>query len=237
MLDTQSHASRRGNLPIQLTSFVGRERELAEVERLLSTARLVTLIGAPGIGKTRLALQVAARMVSACPDGLWVVELAGLADPDLVTQSVASALGVREQPSQALIDTLTDGLRSHKLLIVLDNCEHLVGSCATLADSLLQLCPGVRMLATSREPLRVAGETTWRVPALSVPGPPQAPGEPDPAGQLMRYESARLFVERARAIQPSFALTARDAAAVATISSGSTVSRSPSSWRRHAYAA
>src|SRR5204862_4100040 len=136
------------NLPVQLTSFVGREREMAEVKRLLATAHLLTLTGSGGCGKTRLALQVAAEVAEQFADGVWLVELAALTDAALVPQSVATALGVREEPGRPLTATLTEYLRPKSLLVVLDNCEHLLSACAELADGLLRACPKLRIVAS-----------------------------------------------------------------------------------------
>src|SRR5206468_1024104 len=147
----------------------GREREIGVVVRLLATARLLTLTGAPGVGKTRLALEVANELVDTFPDRVWLVELAPLADPGLVPQAVATVLGVREQPHRRILDTLADAVRTQRLLLVLDNCEHLIDACADLADGLLRACPNLIILATSREPLGIAGETAWRVPSLALP--------------------------------------------------------------------
>src|SRR6516164_8267031 len=152
-LDTRSN-----NLPIQLTSFIGRDREKTEVKTLIGAARLVTLTGSGGAGKTRLALQVAADVVERYPDGVWVAELAPIADPTLVPKTVASALNVPEQPGREMIETLVDALRPKSLLLVLDNCEHLIAACAELAAVLLRACSRVRILATSREGLGVPGE-------------------------------------------------------------------------------
>jgi predicted ATPase/class 3 adenylate cyclase len=201
------------NLPLQLTSFVGREREIAEVTRLLASTRLLTLTGTGGSGKTRLALQVAADLVDAYPDGVWLAELAPLADPDLAPQAVAVALDVREQPGQPMLATLATALRPKRLLLVLDNCEHLLEACAHLVEPLLRGCPGVRVLATSRELLGVAGEVAWRVPSLAAP-----PLQPPPsAEEIARSEAAQLFIDRARLVQPAFALTGQNAAAVAQV--------------------
>ncbi|HLY23993.1 MAG TPA: LuxR C-terminal-related transcriptional regulator [bacterium] len=202
----------RHNLPAQLTSFIGREREIAEVRRFLSTTRLLTLTGAGGAGKSRLAFQVAAEALDDFADGVWTAELAPIADPTLVAQAVASALDVPEQPGRPLTDTLADYLRSRSLLLVLDNCEHLRTACAALATALLQGSPGLRILATSRVPLTVPGEVLWRVPSLSVPE--ARPRSPD---EIRHYEAVRLFVERARAVQPAFALTSDNARAVADV--------------------
>jgi non-specific serine/threonine protein kinase len=191
------------NLPSRLTSFVGREREIAEVCALVRAGRLVTLVGAPGVGKTRLSLQIAAGVVDRFPDGAWLVELAPLSDPMLVPQAVANVLGVREQPGRPLADSIADWLRAHRLLLLLDNCEHLIGAAASLVDGLVQSCPDLHVLATSREPLAIEGEVTYRVPSLTV-----AEAE---------SEAARLFVERAQAAAPSFVLTDRNSATVVRI--------------------
>ncbi|MGI8909594.1 MAG: tetratricopeptide repeat protein [Rubrobacteraceae bacterium] len=201
------------NLPAARTSFVGRERELVEVKRALFMTALLTLTGAGGSGKTRLALEVARDLVGAYPDGVWFVELAPLSDPGLVAQAVAGALGVREQQDHPLTAILTQALRERKLLLVLDNCEHLIGAVARLVDTLLDSCPGLRILATSREPLGVAGEVSWQVPSLSLP---EVQGTLT-VEELEGYESARLFVERALYRPSAFVLTAENAPAVAEI--------------------
>jgi predicted ATPase len=151
------------NLPGELTSFVGRRAELAQIGESLQRARLLTLTGAGGCGKTRLALQAAADALDRHPAGVWWVELARLADPTLVAAAVISALGLREVPGRTLLDTLLEHLRARRVLVVLDNCEHLLGACAQLADVLLRGCPSLTILATSRAPLGVPGEITWRV--------------------------------------------------------------------------
>ena len=159
----------RHNLPAPRTSFVGRDREIVEVKRALSMTRLLTLTGAGGSGKTRLALEVARDLVGAYPDGVWLAELAGLSEGDLVPQAVAKAVGVKEQPSRPLTDTLVDYLRDKVMLLVVDNCEHLVEAAARLADMLLDSCPRLRVLATSREALGIVGEMNWPVQSLSLP--------------------------------------------------------------------
>jgi predicted ATPase/DNA-binding SARP family transcriptional activator/DNA-binding CsgD family transcriptional regulator len=201
------------NLPASRSSFVGRERELVEVKRELGMTRLLTLTGAGGSGKTRLALEVARDLVGAYPDGVWLVELAPLSEGTLVAQAVATVLGVQEQPERSLTDTLVDFLRSKQALLVLDNCEHLVDTVARLADILLNSSPHLRVLATSRESLNVEGELTWLVPSLSAPSLGDAPTVEELAG----YESVRLFVERARHRNPAFSLTSENAHAVAMI--------------------
>jgi predicted ATPase/DNA-binding CsgD family transcriptional regulator/DNA-binding XRE family transcriptional regulator len=205
--------SAEGVLPLQLTSFVGRQHEVAEIRALLQQRRLVTLVGAGGVGKTRLALQVAAEAVAGYPDGVWMVDLAPIAEAALVPKAVASVLDVREQPDRPLAETLIDALRQEHLLLLLDNCEHLVQPAAVLVQSLLQGCPGLCVLATSRHALRAPGETVWWVPSLSLP-------EPDAsaiAEHVARSEAAQLFVERARAVRPEFGVTNENAASVAEV--------------------
>jgi predicted ATPase/class 3 adenylate cyclase len=201
------------NLPAQLTNFVGRERERAEVAQLIRGARLLTLVGAGGAGKTRLALHVAADVLEECTDGVYLVELASLADPGLIPQSVAAALSLREEPGQPLLGTILQYLQPKSLLLVLDNCEHVLAGCAEVADRLLRTCPQLRILATSREPLDVAGETAWRVPSLPVPGP----GETPPIEQLTQYDAVRLFIDRARSALGSFSVTNQTAPALAQL--------------------
>jgi non-specific serine/threonine protein kinase len=182
-----------------LSSFIGRATEIAEVGRLLATARLLTLTGAGGVGKTRLALRVAAERRPTHPDAVCLVDLAPLADPALVAQAVAAALGVAETPTRPLLDTLADTLRRRRLLLVLDNCERLLDACAALAERLLRAAPALRILATSRAPLGVAGEVAWRVPSLTA------------------AEGGTLFVERAIAARPDFRLTPEHDETVARI--------------------
>jgi predicted ATPase/class 3 adenylate cyclase len=243
------------NLPVPLTSFIGRQREIEEIQSLIThkgafqagpRPRLLTLIGVGGCGKTRLALEVAAKLFEEFPDGIWWVELAALTDPALVPQTVATAVGVREETgltpvresaARPLMERLTDALQGKTLLMVLDNCEHLITACAHLAQRLLQGCPGLRILATSREGLGIAGELTYPVPSLSLPD--ASPREAErPAswrdgsslarsggtdfGQasleaLMQSEAVRLFVERAHYVQPRFTLTPQNAWAVIQI--------------------
>ncbi len=201
------------NLPRQLTSFIGRHREMAEIKQLLSTTCLLTLIGAGGSGKTRLALHVATELLEHYPDGVWLAQLAPLTEPALVTKAVASALGIPEQPGRPLTETLVDYLRPRAPLLLLDNCEHLLHACADLADALLQACPSLRILATSREALSIAGELTYRVPPLSLPDLQRLP----PPETLTQYEAVRLFVERAAFSKPGFRITSSNAVAVAQV--------------------
>jgi non-specific serine/threonine protein kinase len=204
---------RTDNLPLQLTSFIGREYEVAEVQRLLAETRLLTLTGSGGSGKTRLALHAAAGLLSEYADGVWWVELASLFDPALVPQEIGAALGLRDEAKRPLLDQLGDHLHGKSLLLVLDNCEHLIAACATCADVLLHAAPDLRILVTSIEPLAIAGETTYRVPSLRVPDPEHLP---PPAG-LAQFEAVRLFVERGAAVQPGFAVTEANGAAIADI--------------------
>jgi predicted ATPase/DNA-binding SARP family transcriptional activator len=201
------------NLPAPLTSFVGRRTEVMKIKRTLSMTRLLTLTGTGGSGKTRLALEVGRALVGAYPDGVWLAELAPLSDPTLVPRSVAAALGVREQPDRTLTQTLCNHLGPGQTLLVLDNCEHLVDAAAQLVDVLLDSCLNLRVLATSREPLGVSGETIWPVPTLSLPDPR---AEISVEG-LMGAEAVQLFVDRARSRLPDFELTPQNARSVATI--------------------
>jgi predicted ATPase/DNA-binding CsgD family transcriptional regulator len=186
-----------------------------EVKRELATTRLLTLTGAGGSGKTRLAMEVARSLIVAYPDGVWFVELAPLSEEILVPKAVAEALKVPERSSETLTDTLVEVLGDRQLLLVVDNCEHLIEAAAGLADKLLDSCPGMRILATSREALGVEGEARWLVPPLCVPDPQDTPS----SGQLEDYESVRLFVERARGRDPAFSLSPENAFAVAEICS------------------
>jgi predicted ATPase/DNA-binding CsgD family transcriptional regulator len=203
----------RGNLPAEPNSFVGRERDLEELALLLSAVRALTLCGPGGIGKSRLALRLAGEMAPGFADGAWLVELADTGDPALLPARIASVLGIREEPDRPLAETLVDALRPRRLLLVLDTCEHVVAACAALVQQLLGSCPRLRLIATSREPLRVRGETVWRVPPLAMPAVLDGLG----AGELARHEAIRLFAERAAAASPGFALAAENADAVARL--------------------
>jgi predicted ATPase/DNA-binding XRE family transcriptional regulator len=221
-------------LPVRLTSFVGREREIAQVRELLLASRLLTLTGIGGIGKTRLALEVASTSHAQFPDGIGLVELAPLTEPDLVPHVVASTLGVREVPGQSILTTLATVIGETWRLVILDNCEHLVESCAHMAEVLLQACPRLQLLVTSRVPLRIGAEVVWRVPILTLPRsddersqrylPEGTDDEEDPpplslagAETALDAEAIRLFVERAGAVRPGFALTCANVRSVVEI--------------------
>jgi predicted ATPase/class 3 adenylate cyclase len=201
------------NLPLQVTSFVGRERELREIKRHLSSARLLTLTGSGGTGKTRLGLQAAVDLLDSSSDGSWFVELAPIKDPALVPQTVATALGIREEPGRKLTDTLVDHLRNKRMLIMLDNAEHMLNTVASLADQILRNCLHVQILATSREALAVSGEQTFRVPSMSMPDP----GRRYTREALIQFEAVKLFVDRAVLSQPTFEVTSQNAAAIAQL--------------------
>ena len=206
-------APRQHNLSQQLTSFIGREAEMGEVTRLLATTRLLTLTGAGGSGKTRLALEVAGGLVAGFPDGVWWVDLARLGDPELVPQAVAAALGLRPEAGRPLLDQLADFLQRRHLLLLQDNCEHLIAACASFADALLRSAPHLTILATSRQPLAIAGETIYRVPSLQIPDP----AHPPPLPELARIEAVRLFAERGAAVSPGFSVAHDNGPAVAMI--------------------
>jgi len=201
------------NLPAQLTSFIGREKEIAEVKQKLNAHRLVTLVGPGGTGKTRLSLQIAADVLDAYPHGVWFIELASLSNSDLVAQTMLSALSVSEQKGKTALQTLENYLRQQNLLIILDNCEHLIEACAAITQTILNSAPNVRILASSRESLGVRGEVSWLVSSLSLPNPKDLP-EFD---QLTQYESVRLFIDRVLLVTPRFTVNKDNASAVAQI--------------------
>ena len=203
----------RHNLPSQATSFVGRAAELAELRSLVpGGSRLVTIAGPGGIGKSRLALQVAAEALDGTGEEVWLVELAPVAEPELVARTVAAVLQVREEPGRLMLDTLVEAVGDRYLLVVLDNAEHVLGAAAKLADALMRSCPRACLLVTSREPLGVSGERVFRVPSLAVP-----PADLTAPGRLAAFESVQLFTERAVMYRRGFALDQANAAAVAAV--------------------
>jgi non-specific serine/threonine protein kinase len=203
----------RHNLPTQLSKFIGREKDIAEVKQLLSAARLVTLTGSGGAGKTRLSLQVAAEVLDDYKEGVWFVELAALTDPALIPQTVAAVLDLREESGRPMMAVLADDLRAKTVLIILDNCEHLIEGCAQFVDAILRAAPHVKLFASSREPLSIGGEAIYRVPSLAVPDPQRLP----PLEALTQYDAVRLFIERAKAAMTSFEVNDANAPAVAQL--------------------
>jgi predicted ATPase/class 3 adenylate cyclase len=199
------------NLPQQVTSFIGRERELAEAKKLLESTRLLTLLGMGGLGKTRLSLQIGADVLEKYPDGVWFVDLAPIKDSSLIPNVAAQVLGVHEEPGKSITQTLLAHIKEHKLLLIIDNCEHLVSACANLADALLRGAPDIRILATSREGLHIRGEQTYPVLPLAVPDRKAG------AESLLRSEAVQLFVERVRLQKPDFMLTEKEAPGVAEL--------------------
>jgi predicted ATPase/DNA-binding XRE family transcriptional regulator len=209
----QERPGPRHNLPLQLTSFIGREQEITEIQSQFLAARLVTLVGPGGSGKTRLALEVAPSLLAAFPDGVWLSELASLGDPELVPRTVAASLGVQEQAGRPLLATLIGFLNGKTLLLILDNCEQLVAASAQFAQAVLRACPNVRILATSQERLGVAGERLFRVPTLSAPRARDTLS----VETALQYAAIRLFAERATVAAPGFAFTPQNLPAVAQV--------------------
>jgi predicted ATPase/DNA-binding CsgD family transcriptional regulator len=215
----------RMNLPEEPNSFIGRVHELEELHRFMAITRALTLCGPGGIGKTRLALRLLSALAGEFPDGVWFVELADLRQPDLVASRVASVIGVEEEPGRPLLETLADALKPRQLLLALDNCEHLIGACARVAERLLAGSSGLRLITTSREPLRVAAETVWQVQPLSVPPADIAEAateahagvNPHAGADSRSYEAIRLFADRATASLPGFAITPANVAAAAAL--------------------
>jgi len=208
-----SPAEHRHNLPVQLTTFVGRGSELAELQHLLATTRLVTLTAVGGAGKTRLALEVAGMSLDGYPDGVWLIDLTPIKDGHLVARVFGSTLGIHERPRQSIAETLVENLRGRHLLLLVDNCEHVIEDCAALVGTILRSCPRVTLLATSRESLHVGGETVWRVGSLAVPGQ----GVNNDLQALLRYEAIGLFQDRARLAAPAFEINAQNASAIAEL--------------------
>lgn len=209
---------RKGNIPEPLTEIVGREQDLQEIEAHLMSSRLVTLLGPGGIGKTRLSIELARNLAQDFAGGAWFVDFTPLEDPDLVPQHVEHELRIHERPGFTASEDLVAALSGEPVLVVFDNCEHLIDACADLADRLLKSCANLRILATSREPLGLVGEVAWRVPSLSVPEPKRVRQLVDhfTAG-LMQYDAVRLFMARAQASNPGFELTMENAAAIIDI--------------------
>ncbi len=215
---TAETAPRVGNLPAEPNSFVGRERDLGDLRLLLSNVRALTLCGPGGIGKTRLATRLGWQLGDDFPDGVWLVEFADSADPALAARQVATVLGIGDEPDRPAAATIADALRNRQLLLILDTCEHVVEAIADLVRDLIAACPLLRLVATSREPLRVRGETVWRVPPLSLPSqsapgrplPPLAPSADIGAPAAAEHEAIRLFVDRAAAVRPGFTLTSEN---------------------------
>jgi predicted ATPase/DNA-binding XRE family transcriptional regulator len=208
---SQSSSRPKSNLPAPITTFIGREKEQWEVIQLITKYRLVTLTGSGGVGKTRLSIKVGEQVMGAYADGVWIAEFAPILDPSLVPRTTAIAIGLRDEPQRPIVDMLCDFLLEKQMLIVLDNCEHLLEACAQIVDTLLQHCPGLKILATSREPLGILGEAVYRVPSLGLPDLQQL------LEKFRDNESIRLFEERAQLIQFDFSLTLENAASVAHI--------------------
>src|SRR3989440_5808430 len=204
---------RTGNLPAEATSFVGRRREIAELRKKLTTARLVSLVGPGGVGKTRLAIRGATDLARGFAAGAWMVELADVRDPDLVPNALLAALDLRDQTAMEPLDLLLSYLRDKQLLLVIDNCEHLLGAASKLVSEVIRAAPGVRVVATSREPLSVPGEHVLPVPPLKLPAAHAA----EPLNQLRQNEAVMLFTERAGAASGTFELSASNQAAVADV--------------------
>lgn len=205
--------SPNNNLPLQITSFVGRAMEIAELRRILACTRLLTIAGAGGSGKTRLAIELGRRASRHFPGGIWFVNLAPLTSEETVRQGIAHAIGLKEEIRDDVLDTIVASLRSRRALIILDNCEHVVAEIARVAGALVRAVPELTLIATSRESLGIEGEQTWLAPSLAVP----KEGESVPADSALSFDAVRLFVERAKAVQPHFALTDANAEAIAAI--------------------
>ena len=203
------------NLPVPVSTFIGREKEIVTVKRLILENRLVTLTGAGGSGKTRLALQIAHDLLKSFNNNVWFAELASLTDPSLISQKIASTLEIHEQSNRPLLDSIVNYLSTRPSLLVLDNCEHLIEASAEITNTLLQKCADLKILATSREGLGITGEVTWIVPPLSLPelqpwrGPFSAQ---DSLNKYEKSESVQLFIARATAISPEFKLTRNNGA-------------------------
>jgi len=205
--------SAKHNLPVQLTSFIGRSQQIEIVKKLLSENRLVTLTGAGGCGKTRLAVEIAVTLKQAYEDGIWFINLAPGKDPNFVAKEITKVLDVKEEPNKAIIDNLIENIKNKTLLILLDNCEHLVQTCAEIADRLLRSVEGIQILATSREPLNTLGEVPWRVPSLSIPDN----GSKKDIDEVLRYEAIKLFTDRACSSKPGFNLNPQNISSIVQV--------------------
>ena len=223
--------ARKHNLPVQLTRFIGREREMSNLKDHLDTNRLLTLSGTGGCGKTRLALQVAGDVVDRYPDGVWLVEMAAVTDPALIPRVVSSVLAIRQQSGKTIIATIVDAIGRKKHHLLLDRCEHIAAAAADLVAAVLAACPEVAVLATSREPLGVAGEVIWRVPVLSTPDALVS----GTAASAQEFEAVQLFVDRARSVDPAFALTDETHRPLPRSATVLTASRLPWNWRPRAF--
>jgi len=204
---------KKHNLPVSATSFVGREKEIKEVRDLLLQNRLVTLTGSGGCGKTRLSQEIAISLLEDYKDGVWFIDLAPITDPNLIVKEIIRVLKIQEEPGKAIIETLTENIKNRSLLILLDNCEHLIQVCAEIADKLLRSVNNLRILATSREALNISGEVVWRIPSLSCPDPDN---EKD-INKVHQYEAIRLFVERAASGKPGFTLNPQNVSPIVQI--------------------
>jgi predicted ATPase/class 3 adenylate cyclase/Tfp pilus assembly protein PilF len=205
--------ARPNNLPVQLTSFIGREKELSEIKKLLSSTRLLTLLGSGGTGKTRLALQAGADMIDEFANGVWIAELAEISDPSKLAQTVLRALGTEEKPAMSMYETLAEFLKDKQILLILDNCEHVIDECSHLAEVLQSKCQKLKILATSREALKCSGEQTYNIPSLAHP---QRAEKMSPE-KLSQYEAVRLFIERALLVNPGFRVTNENAPSLAEV--------------------
>ncbi len=203
------------NLPQQVTTFVGRDTELVRLHSMLEKARMVTITGSGGVGKTRMTLQMGAEVQEQFTDGVWLIELAAIADAGLVAKTIANTLNVREEPGQPMQQSLENALREKSMLLILDNCEHLLAECSRVLNGLLRVCPKVKVLASSREGLGIQGEMLFRIPSLSVP----MQGESPSPAALMQYEGVRLFVDRVQAVLPAFVVDETNAKPLAQICS------------------
>jgi predicted ATPase len=215
------------NLPAQLTSFIGREKEIEEIKKLVATNRIVTLTGSGGAGKTRLGLRVGAECLDQFSNGVWLAELAPVTDPTLVPQTLLSIFNLREDNHRTVLEVLIEYLRAKTILLILDNCEHLIEACAQISEDLLHACPKLKILASSREALGIAGEVAYRVPSLNTPDPADLP----PLDKLEKVDSIRLFIERAATAKPGFVLTDDNASFVAQVCYRLDGIPSPWSWR------